>query len=264
VLRFSILGPLQVDSEAGTVELTGELQRTLVQTLLAIEGKAVSGEALIEELWGDCPPDREVNAFQAHVSRLRRRLRALEPADPPRVLLTPSGYRLVVGRGELDAVDFTNMVREAETLIADDPKAAAATLRPALALWRGPAFGGPSGGSICRMAAARYEELRLRGMELLFDAQLATDRHATILVELNEAHAAHPLRERFCQQLMVALYRAGRQVDALTAYRNMWRRLAEELGVQPSPGLRRVEQAILTHDGDLIDADRTLTLLQPA
>lgn len=255
VLKFSILGTLQINTADGPAEISGELQRTLAQTLLVGEGRAIPGEILMDEMWGENPPDHQANAFQAHISRLRRRLRALEPENPHRLLLSPSGYRLVLKQGELDAVEFTRGVKEAEAIISDDPAAAAEKLRTALGYWQGPVIGTLPDGQMCRLAAARYEELRLRAMELLFHAQLALDNHSAILVELHDTHARHPLRERFCQQLMVALYRAGRQADALDTYRRMWRRLSEELGVRPSPDLQRVEHAILSHDAGLI-ADR--------
>lgn len=265
MLKFSILGALRMCTGEGEVEIPGDLQRVLVQTLLVSEGNTVSGGVLADEMWGECGPARQMNALQAHISRLRRRLQSLEPECPEtRLVLSPSGYRLVVGPEELDATRFVRYVREAETLIWEDPMAAGHRLREGLLLWRGDALGNLTGGPICRTAAARYEEYRLRAMELLFDAQLSTDRHGSVLAELNEAHSSNPLRERFCQQLMVALYRSGRQAEALDTYRRMWHRLSEELGVQPSPALRRVERAILSHDTGLTAVDRTLSLLDSA
>lgn len=263
MLRFSILGALHISTIDGQAEISGDLQRTLLQALLVSEGRAVPGDVLADEMWGEYPPDHQANAFQAHISRLRRRLRAFEPDEPSRLILSPSGYRLSLAEGELDAAEFTSGVRDAEAMLAELPEKAAGRLHRALALWHGPVFGTLPGGQICRLAATRYEELRLHAMELLFHTQLMLDRHSSILVELCDAHARHPLRERFCQQLMVALYRAGRQADALDIYRRMWRRLSEELGVRPSPGLQRVEAAILAHDDGLV-ADRSLALLRSA
>ncbi|MGW2564265.1 AfsR/SARP family transcriptional regulator [Streptomyces sp. NPDC001514] len=243
---------MEIRTPAGHVEIPGDLQRALIQVLLVSEGRAVPGEMLVEEVWGDSAPDHQTNALQAHISRLRRRLRSLEPERITSRLTThPSGYRLVVGSGELDAAEFVQKVGEAETLLPECPARAAELLRQALGMWRGPVFGHFPGGSACRLAGARYEEHRLRSMELLFDAEIGAGRHAQILAELNDVHTSNPLRERFCEQLMIALYRSGRQADALDAYRRMWRRLSDEIGVLPSPSLRGVEHAILSHDPEL-------------
>jgi DNA-binding SARP family transcriptional activator len=263
MLRFSILGALQIRTATGPAEISGDLQRTLIQTLLVSEGQSVSGEALVEEMWGEDTPDNQANALQAHISRLRRKLRTLEPdRTTPRVTMYPSGYRLTVGDGELDAAEFIKAVREADTTGNDTPGETARLLRHALAMWRGPVFGGFPGGALCQMAAARYEEYRMRAMELRFDAELRLGRHAAILAELAETHTNHPLRERFCEQLMIALYCAGRQADALDVFRRMRGHLADELGIDPSPSLRRVENAILSHDPILVGDVRT-PLLQP-
>jgi DNA-binding SARP family transcriptional activator len=264
MLKFSVLGALQIRTVSGPAEISGDLQRTLVQTLLVSEGQPVSGESLVEEMWGEAVPDNQANALQAHVSRLRRRLRALEPdRAASRVTIHPSGYRLTVGEGELDAAEFVRAVRQAEAAAPEDAERTARLLGEALALWRGPVFGGFPGGTLCQLAGARYEEYRMRAMELRFDAELRLGRHAAVLAELTEAHTNHPLRERFCEQLMIALYCSGRQADALDVFRRMRRHLDVELGIQPSPALRRVEHAILCHDPALAGETRT-TLLQLA
>lgn len=264
MLSFSILGSLEIHTPTGRAEIPGELQRTLIQVLLVSERQAVAGETLIEEMWGDSAPDNQANALQAHISRLRRRLKALEPGRTgSRLTMHPSGYRLTVEDEELDSALFLGKVRQAETLLPQRPAEAAGLLRSALGLWRGPVFGQVAEGSVCRLAAARLEEHRLRAMELLFDAELAAGRHASILAELNEAHISNPLRERFCEQLMIALYRSGRQADALDAYRQMWHRLSEEIGVLPSPSLRSVEHAILAHD-PVLALGGSLERFQPA
>ncbi|GHI05747.1 hypothetical protein AQI88_10070 [Streptomyces cellostaticus] len=264
MLKFSILGALQIRTVSGPAEISGDLQRTLVQALLISEGQPVSGESLVEEMWGDAVPDNQANALQAHVSRLRRKLRGLEPgrADS-RVTMHPSGYRLTVAEGELDAEEFVRTVRQAEAASPGDAARTARLLGEALALWRGPVFGGFAAGTLCQLAGARYEEYRMRAMELRFDAELRLGRHAAVLAELAEAHTNHPLRERFCEQLMVALYCSGRQADALDVFRRMRRHLDDELGIQPSPALRQVENAILCHDPALAGDVRS-TLLQLA
>jgi DNA-binding SARP family transcriptional activator len=263
MLKFSILGALQVRTVSGPAEICGDLQRTLVQTLLVSEGQPVSGESLVEEMWGEAVPDNQANALQAHVSRLRRKLRALEPDRPAsRVTIHPAGSRLSVGEGELDAAEFVRTVRQAEAAAAHEPGRTARMLGEALALWRGPVFGGFPGGTLCQQAGARYEEHRIRAMELLCDAELRRGRHASVLAELAEAHTNHPLRERFCEQLMIALYCSGRQADALDVFRRMRGRLDEELGIQPSPALRRIEMAILSHD-PVLTGDPRIPALQP-
>jgi SARP family transcriptional regulator, regulator of embCAB operon len=264
MLSFSIFGALQIRTATGPVEISGDLQRTLIQTLLVNEGRSISGESLVEEMWGEAAPDNQANALQAHISRLRRKLRSLEPERTvSRVTIHPSGYRLTVNEGELDAAEFTKTVRQAEAATADDPATTARLLGDALALWRGPVFGDFPGGDLCRLACTRYEEYRMRAMELRFDAELRLGHHAAVLAELRDAHVDHPLRERFCEQLMVALYRSGRQADALDVYRRMRRHLSDELGIEPSPALRRVENAILSHDPALADDTPGITLLQP-
>ncbi|MFE4538991.1 BTAD domain-containing putative transcriptional regulator [Streptomyces scopuliridis] len=263
MLSFSILGALEIHTEAGQVELPGDLQRTLVQVLLISERQPVGGDVLINELWGDSAPDNQSNALQAHVSRLRRRLRSLEPErSVSRLTVHPSGYRLAADDDELDAAQFVRRIRQAEMAALTDPAKAADLLRSALAMWRGPVFGQLPGGTVCRLASARFEEHRLRARELLFDAELNAGHHSRILAELYETHISNPLRERFCEQLMIALYRSGRQTDALDTYRRMWQHLSEEVGVQPSPSLRRVEHAILSHDPSLA-LGSGVELLQP-
>ncbi|MGW4569306.1 AfsR/SARP family transcriptional regulator, partial [Streptomyces sp. NPDC004561] len=137
MLRFSVLGALEIRTAAGPADVSGDLQRSLVQTLLVSEGLPISGESLAEEMWGDSLPDNQANALQAHVSRLRRRLRALEPDRPAsRVTIHPAGYRLGVGEGELDAAEFVRAVRQAESASPDDAARTARLLGGALALWR--------------------------------------------------------------------------------------------------------------------------------
>ncbi len=265
MLSFSILGALQIRTASGPAEISGDLQRTLIQTLLVNEGQSISGESLVDEMWGDSVPDNQANALQAHISRLRRKLKSLEPGlQMSRVTIHPSGYRLTVHDGELDATEFIKAVRQAEVATADDPAVTARLLGGALATWRGPVFGDFPGGTVCQLAAARYEEYRMRATELRFDAELRLARHAAILAELHEAHRNHPLRERFCEQLMIALYRSGRQADALNVYRRMWQHLADELGIEPSPALRHVERAILSHDPALAGPRQPAVVLQPA
>ncbi|UQI45129.1 AfsR/SARP family transcriptional regulator [Streptomyces sp. HU2014] len=249
MLIFSVLGALEINVPGQKIEISGELQRTLLQTLLVGEGESVSSEALMRRMWGESMWDVQPNTLYAHISRLRRRLRALEPErTEPRLTVHPSGYRLALGEGELDATEFVKKINSIEAGKSNSPGDSVRLLREALAMWRGPAFGDAARTPACRRAAARYEAYRLRALELLFGAELENGNHATILAELYETHLAHPLHERYCELLMIAFYRSGRQADALETYRRMWRHLADELGVRPSPQLQRTEQAILSHD----------------
>jgi DNA-binding SARP family transcriptional activator len=247
-LEYSILGPVEIRADGVSVEIRGEIQRVLLTALLASEGRLCTTSMLIEELWGDNPPRNSENALQAHISRFRRRLEALEPHSArPRLVSSSSSYRLCVGENELDATRFTRSLHEVRSQPDMHPAQAVHTLRSALALWRGPAVVPATGGAICRAAAARYEESRRAMLELLYDNELKLGRHSEIIAELRELTEESGLNERLCEQLMVALYRAGRQSDALAVYRQMWSRLKSEIGVEPSPMLKRYERAILTH-----------------
>jgi len=167
----------------------------------------------------------------------------------------PSGYRLLVPEQDVDALLFLRTLGEVRRL-ATDPAAAIVRLRAALALWYGPVFGGLVGGPICQAAVARFEAARSVAAETLFDLELRQGRHTEIIPELSGLVESQALNERFCEQLMVALYRSGRQIEALDAYRRMRLRLDTELGVAPSPTLRKYERAILAHDPALrIGAD---------
>ena len=223
--------------------------QTLVAVFLTAGDRLLRADALAEELWGWTPPANPENALQAQISRLRRTLAKLEPqrADP-RLSTTVSGYRFSVHWSELDATTFMRRVDEIRSRPATDIRKDIAELRKALALWRGPVFGGLVGGNACQSAAAKYEESKTAALELCYDLELKAGGHARVIPELTELVGQNPLQEQFCSLLMVALYRSGRQIDALNVYRRLRQELDENLGVEPSPVLRRFEQAILTHD----------------
>lgn len=205
-------------------------------------------DALIDELWGELPPTGVANALQALVSRLRKKLESVEKGQgSSRLIGHPFGYQLTLHGDELDATTFTAAVLAAQTG-GGSPCEIVDALRRALAAWRGPAFGGEIGGPICRAAAARYEEHHIRALDLLFENELARGNHAGILGELRETLTEHPLQEHFCAHLMTALYRCGRQAEALATYWEMRSRLSKELGIEPSLELRRTQQAILTQE----------------
>lgn len=232
------------------MEIRGSLQRTLLAVLLAGESRPVAVESVAAELWAGEPPRNWENALQAHVSRLRRRL--LEEADDGRArLVIRSGeYWLDVDEESVDAMVFMRKFTHAKVLAGTDPAAAIGAFRSALSLWRGPAFGNVIGGPLCRSAAARYEAARIAALEMMFDLELRAGRHVDIIPTLSEL-VELMLNERFCEQLMVALYRAGRQTEALSSYRRLRLRLDLELGVQPTRTLRNHEKAVLTHDPSL-------------
>jgi SARP family transcriptional regulator, regulator of embCAB operon len=249
MLRFLILGPIEILSERRHIEVRGAFQRALLVTLLASTGNFVLTDTLIDELWRGAPPRRVGNALQAHVSRLRRTLENLDPGrQTPQLVTLPSGYRLVLDRDEVDAAIFIQAIQEIRTQHRMDPEGATQRLRAALSLWRGPAFGGAVGGSLCQSSAVRYEQSRFRALELLFDIELESGRHSEIIAELCEVTESEHFNERLCGQLMVAFYRAGRQADALAVYRRMRARLDDQLGIEPSPALQKYEHAILVQD----------------
>lgn len=246
-MEFFILGRVEIVSGDRRLEIRGSIQRQLLTALLACEGRPCTTSMLIEELWGEHSLRNSENALQAHISRFRRRLDALEPGTPSRMISFGSRYQLRVEPDELDATRFLRCLQEVRSRADMPPVEAVGKLRAALSLWQGPAADLRAGGPISQAAAARYEESRVAMLELLFDHELSLGRHAEIIPELREQTLQSGLNERLCGQLMVALYRAGRQSDALAVYRQMWSRLRDEVGVEPSPILKRYESAILNH-----------------
>ncbi|MFD0392712.1 BTAD domain-containing putative transcriptional regulator [Streptomyces nogalater] len=248
MLKFQILGATAIQSSGCTIRPKGTLQRALLATLLVSEGHLVSVETLVDEIWGSEPPEGVENAVHAHISRLRRKLASLEKAVGGSQLVThPGGYRLVLDDGQLDALVFTQGYERLKSASASPGKTAAECQR-LLALWSGGVFGGPVGGPVCQAAAARYEEARLAVQERLFDCQLDDGQYDRAIPELRKLLITHPYQERLHQQLMVALYRAGRQTEALQVYRDLRRRLSEELGLTPSPAMQGYERAVLEQD----------------
>jgi DNA-binding SARP family transcriptional activator len=247
-LKFLYLGALECWLGGQLVEIRGASQQTLLAALLVADSKPVSVNALIEELWGENPPARMENALQAHVSRLRRKLHCADGNPSVSLSSGPSGYRLIVSEKDVDATVFLRVLKDVRSQPNMDATTAIAKLRSALALWRGPVFGGPLGGPLCQAAAARHEAARSVAVEMLFDLELRCGRHTEVIPELSELVESQSLNERFCEQLMVALYRSGRQTDALQVYRRIRRRMNADLGVEPSPTLRKYERAVLAHD----------------
>jgi DNA-binding SARP family transcriptional activator len=188
------------------------------------------------------------NDLHAHISRLRRRLSAMEPgAIGSRVITHVSGYELVVRNEELDATSFLKGLEELRGAASTASADLVPRLRRLLGLWRGRAFGSQERGPILQSASARYEEHRIAAYQLLFEHELRSGNHSKVIPELREMVARYEFHEQFWQQLMVALYRSGRQADALDVYRELGRRLSDQLGLDPSPTMRQYEQAVLAH-----------------
>lgn len=205
--------------------------------------EVVSTDRLVEELWGDEPPRTARKTLQVHVSRLRRELGETIPET------ARNGYVVSVGPGQLDAHEFEELAeRGREALRSGDTDDASRLLRQALALWRGPVLDGMELGGPTWSIGARLEDLRFVALESRIDADLELGRHADLVGELEALVAEHPYREKLRSQLMLALYRAGRQADALAAYRAARRSFVDELGIEPGPELRELEAAILRHD----------------
>ena len=240
-MEFRILGPLEVLEEGRPVALGGAKQRALLAVLLLHANEVVSRDRLIDELWGGEPPDTAHTALHVHVSQVRKLLRrdAIVTQNP--------GYLIRISDGELDLHRFERLVATAR---AEEPAQAAGLLREGLALWRGAPLA-ELGDSFARAERAWLEEQRLAALEQRIDAELALGRHAELVPELEGRVREQPLRERLRGRLMLALYRSGRQADALEVYRSGRRLLDEELGLKPDDELQRLERAILNHDPSL-------------
>ncbi|MFG2846475.1 BTAD domain-containing putative transcriptional regulator [Kitasatospora sp. NPDC048296] len=216
-MQFRILGPAEIFDEARQrrVQLNSPKQRMLLGALLARLGAPVPTDLLIRELWGGDAPDKAVNALQAHVSRLRQVLIEAEPAraNAPRLIARGAGYLLQARPDEIDSSHFRLEVIRARRLVASDPRTAYSLLCKALKLWRGPALDGGAGGPLCAGAAAQLEEERLRALEDRYDAALRLGLQWQVVGQLEELVTTHPGRERFHEQLAVALERCGRKVE---------------------------------------------------
>ncbi len=242
-MEFRILGPLTAVDDGRAVELPRRKHRALLAALLLRAGETVSGDRLIEDLWGESPPRTARDALQNYVSLLRKSL----GSD---VLVTrEGGYLLDVSPDQVDAARFERLAAEAREI--DMPDGRAEKLREALGLWRGPALADLTYEPFAAVEIARLEELRLAATQDLIDAELELGRHADLVPELETLIQEHPFDERLRGQLMLALYRSGRQAEALEAYQAARRALDEELGLEPGPPLRELEQAILRHDASL-------------
>ena len=247
VIDYRLLGPIEVGLNGHALDIGGQKQRALLAILLLSANEPVSRDALVDRLWGEHPPAGAQHTLEVYVSRLRK---TLEPAAGCQVVLTRPGAYVLRATGEhIDVRRFERLAGEGRRALAENaPDQAAADLREALALWRGAPLADVSYQQFAQAEIARLEELRASVIEDRIEAELALGRHGHVVSELEALVAAHPLRERLHQQLMIALYRCGRQAEALAVYQSARRVLMEELGIEPSPGLKRVERAILEQD----------------
>lgn len=243
MMEFRILGPLEVVEDGRPLPLGGERQRALLALLLTRANEVVATGRLIDELWGAEPPKDAANALQYHVSQLRK---ALAPGDA--IVTRPPGYLIRVESNDLDLLRFERLVAESRDVPVET---AARLLREALRLWRGPPLADLTGEWFAQAEIARLEELRLAALERRIDADLALGRAGELVAELEALVPRHPYRESIRRQLMLALYGCGRQAEALEVYRDTRRLLVDELGIEPGPALRDLEQAILRRDPEL-------------
>jgi DNA-binding SARP family transcriptional activator len=247
-VEFRILGPLEVTERGRLLALGGSRQRALLALLLTRANEVVSTDRLIDELWGAQPPRAVANALQYHVSQLRK---ALAPHAP--IVTREPGYLIRVEEDELDLLRFERLVEEAQRA---PPEIAAQRLREALGLWRGPALADLEREPFAQVEILRLEELRLSALERRIEADLALGLSTELIGELEVLVHEHPLRELFRAQLILALYRSGRQAEALDVYRDTRLMLVDELGIEPGPALQELEKAILRQDPALDVLDR--------
>jgi len=245
-VEFRILGPLEVLDASRVVSLGGRRKRAVLAILLLHGNRVVSSERLIDELWGERPPATALQTVRVHVSQIRKVL------GPDLLRTLPAGYVFELGPDQLDARRFERLLDEGRAAIAvGDAATAAALLHDGLDLWLGPALADFTFEPFAQAEIARLEDLRVAALEARIEADLALGGNIELVGELEALIAEHPLREHFRAQLMLALYRAGRQSDALDAYRDARRLLVEELGLEPSPELRALEGALLRQDASL-------------
>jgi serine/threonine-protein kinase len=244
-MQFLILGPLEVSDDGRKLALGGPKQRAVLAHLILRANHVVPADLLIDGLWGEEPPESARNTLQTYVYRLRKVL------GEDRIEGRDGGYVLAAASGEIDAERFEALVKQGKAQAGSDPGAAAATLTDALSLWRADALADVTEEPSLRGEAARLEELRLSATEHRVSAEIAMGGHSTVVPELESLTARYPLRERMWANLMLALYRSGRQAEALSTFERARQVLADELGADPSPELQRLHEQILQRDPGL-------------
>lgn len=245
-MQFSVLGPLRIENDGAEVAVSAPRQRSLLAFFLVHPNEVLSADRILDQVWGEQAPSSGVKTLQYHISKLRDSL-----GDGATLVTRSPGYLLEVGRGDLDVFRFEDLAATGRVQLATDTGQAADALSTALQLWRGPPF---SDFTYERFASAeinRLENLHRAVVADRIEADLATGRHGDLLPELETLVASHPLDERFRGQLMTALYRAGRQADALQCYQDARHLLSEELGIDPSSTLQALEEQILLQAPEL-------------
>ncbi|GAA1186040.1 hypothetical protein GCM10009654_49510 [Streptomyces hebeiensis] len=249
-IDFRLLGPLRVECAGASLRLGGPRQQTLLALLLLEANRVVQMSSIIDAIWDERPPASALSQVRICVSSLRRSFADLGAADVIRT--RPSGYQLHVDREALDLYRFQDLVARGRARAREGGlEEGVGLLRASLELWQGPVAAG-LGSLKLRNAAAFAEEERLSVVEECLDNELRLGRHHTIIGELRDHAAEHPFREPFTAQLMLALYRSGRQAEALELYREVRARFVGELGLEPGAALRSLESAILAGDTDLL------------
>jgi DNA-binding SARP family transcriptional activator/ABC-type glycerol-3-phosphate transport system substrate-binding protein len=246
-MDFRILGPLEVSAGDGSLQIGGRRQRTVLAVLLLNANRTTSTDAIIDAVWGDDPPATARRSIQVYVSRLKKAF------GDGRIASVDPGYRLRVEDGELDADRFTVLATAARTMVASDPRGALREFDAALALWRGPAMSDLVDDPGIRSRSLPFDEERMAVVEDRFDLELVLGHHEAVVGSIERSLSEHPYRERLWGQLMIALYRSGRQADALKAYGRARGVLVGDLGIDPSPELRALEERILNQDASLDD-----------
>jgi len=255
-LEFRILGPLEVVEGGRPIDVGAPKQRAVLARLLISANTVVSTDRILEDLWPEGPPKGGPRSLHVHIARLRRALE-VPGRDTPIVTRAP-GYALEVDRDAVDAMKFERLWRDARANIETNPRHAAAILRRALGLWRGPALTDFTYEPFAETEIRRLEEIHFAAVEDLIEAELALGNHAEVIGRLEKLISDHPLRERLWGHLMVALYQGGRQAEALRAFQAARGAVAEAVGAEPSQGLQDLEERILLHDTTLLAPETTL------
>jgi serine/threonine-protein kinase len=257
-MEFRILGPLEVVTDERAIPLGGPKQRAVLAHLILRANHPVHGDRLIDGLWGDEPPETARNTLQTYVYRLRKLL------GEPRVGGSNGAYVLNAAAEEIDVARFEAIVREAKSLASADPAAAAARFSDALALWRGVPLADLADEPSLRGEIARLEELHLSATEHSIAAAIAAGGHSTVVSELEALTARYPLRERMWANLMLALYRSGRQAEALSTFERAREVLSAELGTDPSAQLQRLHEQMLRRDPALAPPEPRPSIVRPS
>jgi len=247
-MEIRVLGPMEASHEGTPLNLGGRMQRLVLAMLVARANEAVSTDRIVDEVWIDTPPRTARRTVQTYIATLRG---VFEPCRPGTLTPRRPGYTVNLDEDSLDTIRFENLIHEGRARAATDPATAARLLREADDLWRGDAYAELGGALALTTEVHRLHELRMTAIEARVDMELALGAHNALVPDLEALIDSHPLREGLRAQLMTALYRAGRQAEALRVYQRTRHVLGEELGIEPSPELRRIEDQILRQDTTL-------------